>query len=105
MLKLIRTCTACPEQYDVYDDVRQVGYLRLRHGVFYADYFPPNSGERIGVYEASPQGDGIFAPEERVHYLNYACRAIQQAIASGMTKLQDGKYENEPVYQLLKDHP
>ena len=37
------TCGACPEQYDVFDsEGKQVGYLRLRHGGFRADY--PNCG-------------------------------------------------------------
>ena len=35
--RLILTCGACPEQYDVFDGDRQVGYLRLRHGHFRAD--------------------------------------------------------------------
>ena len=32
------TCFACPEQYDVFLDGEQVGYLRLKHGVFRCDY-------------------------------------------------------------------
>lgn len=32
----VRTCTACPEQYDALAGLEQVGYLRLRWGTFEA---------------------------------------------------------------------
>jgi hypothetical protein len=35
---LVLTCAACPEQYDVFFEDFQIGYLRLRHGSFRADY-------------------------------------------------------------------
>ena len=35
---LVRTCYACPEQYDVFFHDFQIGYLRLRHGNFTAEY-------------------------------------------------------------------
>lgn len=34
--KLVNTCSACPEQYDVYREDKLVGYLRLRHSKFTA---------------------------------------------------------------------
>ena len=67
------TCGACPEQYDVFHGDEQVGYLRLRHGTFSASV-PDYGGET--VYEAYPQGDGIFEDDERVFYLRAAVRAI-----------------------------
>jgi len=79
--RLVQTCGACPEQYDVYLGDREVGYMRLRHGYFYAECL----GET--VYEAHPRGDGIFEYEERDHYLNAACRAIE-------TKLNEEPEEN-----------
>lgn len=74
MFKLVRTCCACPEQYDVYFGSEEVGYLRLRHGNFRADY----RGET--VYTANPKGDGIFEYDERSFYLNQACLAIRSAM-------------------------
>ncbi len=72
--KLIQTCGACPEQYDVFKDEKQVGYLRLRHGYFRADY-PDVGGET--VYEAYPNGDGVFEDHERDFYLYEAIKAIE----------------------------
>lgn len=69
-LRLVQTCEACPEQYDVYLDEEEIGYLRLRHGTFRADY----RGET--VYVGSPRGDGTFKDDEREEYLNRGCRAI-----------------------------
>jgi hypothetical protein len=71
---LVRTCFACPEQYDVYDkNNNKVGYLRLRHGEFRADY-PDCGGET--VYESYPDGDGIFEEYERMYELTKALESI-----------------------------
>jgi plasmid stability protein len=32
VVRLVRTCFACPEQYDAFIGEEKVGYLRLRHG-------------------------------------------------------------------------
>jgi hypothetical protein len=57
----VRTCYACPEQYDVYLGEEQVAYVRLRHGRLYA--CSPDVGGKT-IYQAYPEGDGIFASEE-----------------------------------------
>lgn len=70
--KLILTCGACPEQYDVFFEEQKIGYLRLRHGRFYAEYVPT---EEI-VYVSYPKGDGIFDEDERDEQLTKAIKAI-----------------------------
>ena len=72
--ELIRTCEACPEQYDVYKGGEQVAYLRLRHGHFYASV--PDCGGDV-VYKAYPDGDGIFDDDERSAYLSAAIEAVR----------------------------
>jgi hypothetical protein len=73
--KLVLTCPACPEQYDVFDkEGRKMGYLRLRHGVFRAD--APCCGVDT-VYESHPKGDGMFDDDEREPELTKAVEAIQ----------------------------
>lgn len=74
-IKLVRTCIACPEQYDAFIGDERVGYLRLRHGYFSVDY-PSCGGETI--YEAYPNGDGIFESEERDGFLEKAKEAISK---------------------------
>ena len=74
-LKLVCTCGACPEQYDVFDGDKQVGYLRLRHGRFRADC--PDAGDET-VHEAYPRGDGIFDDDERDAHLTEAVTAIRK---------------------------
>jgi len=74
------TCGACPEQYDVFWEGERVGYLRLRHGWFYAA--TPDVGGKT-VYEASPNGDGIFDCDERVKYLTEAIEAIHTHCQAG----------------------
>lgn len=70
---LILTCSACPEQYDVYKGKQRIGYLRLRHGWFRADY--PDCGG-MTVYEAEPKGDGAFEDDERDKFLGEAVAAL-----------------------------
>lgn len=71
------TCSACPEQYDVYKDGKQVGYLRLRHGYFVASYLDCG-GET--VYESATDGDGIFMDDERDRHLFNAIQALDNYI-------------------------
>lgn len=78
------TCGACPEQYDAFFMGRQVGYLRLRHGWFYVQC-PTVGGET--VYESTPQGDGIFEPDERETELDKATKAIVGWIAQNGDKI------------------
>ena len=77
--ELKMTCPAYPEQYDVFKDGEQVGYLRLRHGYFSCDY-PDCNGETI--FEAEPKGQGYFEDEERDFYLTQAIEIIQKKINS-----------------------
>lgn len=72
-LSLVLTCPGCPEQYDVFDGDKQVGYLRLRWGEFTVNY-PDVRGEEI--FSAEPDGDGNFTDQERDYYLLKACHAI-----------------------------
>lgn len=78
MIRLKRTCYACPEQYDAYDGDRRVGYLRLRHGNFTVEC--PDAGGTL-VYHATPNGDGIFDNGERDHYLRFAVFHIEEWMA------------------------
>ena len=77
------TCPSHPEQYDVFlDGVDQVGYLRLRHGEFRADY-----GECGGptVYSATYTDPwmGVFeSPMDRRERLYQACKAIARRLSS-----------------------
>lgn len=74
--RIQRTCAACPEQYDVYDDAgQQVAYFRLRHGAFTVN--APDVGDEL-IYSAKPEGDGIFMDHERVRYLTEAILAVQE---------------------------
>jgi len=90
MIELVKTCSACPEQYDAYLDGKQVGYLRLRHGHFRVD-FPDVNGETI--YEASPRGDGAFVDNERDYYLRFAVDAIERHIQSGLAPREAPKVQ------------
>jgi hypothetical protein len=64
----------CPEQYTVSADENgkevEIGYLRLRHGCFTADY--TRGGRYVCVYSSSPDGDGAFDDHEREFELTCA---------------------------------
>lgn len=71
------TCSACPEQYDVFYNDRMVGYVRLRWGHLTAEY-PACDGETI--FEYTFENDdlkGCFdSNEERMIYLNMIANAL-----------------------------
>lgn len=78
-LTLVKTCGACPEQYDVFRGEELVGYLRLRHGHFRADCPYGNT-----VYETSAMsGDGEFCDDEREFFLSEAKKAIAATLEGG----------------------
>lgn len=76
-LEINLTCGACPEQYEVFKDGKQIAYYRLRHGEFRVDH-PECGGETI--YESEPQGDGVFEGDERLKYLLIALRILLNKI-------------------------
>lgn len=82
-ITLVQTCGACPEQYDAYIGDKQVGYLRLRHGTFRVYY--PGVNIKL-VFEACPDGDGIFEDYEREQFLETAKRAILEEHKAHWTK-------------------
>ena len=75
VVRLERTCFDFPEQYDAFIGDEKAGYLRLRHGHFRAEC-PDVWGEL--VYEASPNGDGVFDDDERPQHLDAARDAIAE---------------------------
>ncbi len=75
-IELIRTCEACPEQYDAMLDGQRIGYLRLRWGWFTVTC-PGVSGKE--VYEKQTGGGlaGMFEnDEQRKKQLKKARKAI-----------------------------
>lgn len=71
-IQLVHTCTACPEQYDAYDNRGIIiGYLRLRWRTFTVKCL---SGEII--YSARTDGSGMFETYERDKYLECAKEAL-----------------------------
>ncbi len=81
-IELVQTCYACPEQYDAYLNKDIVGYLRLRHGYFRADY----NGEP--VYRAYTNGYGIFDDDEREEHLTNAKKAIYKEFEKQMSNYE-----------------
>ena len=73
--ELLLTCYAMPEQYDVYKDGKQVAYLRLRHGYFYASC-PDVNGDII--YKADLSMEGRFHDDDREEYLTEAINAVDE---------------------------
>ena len=66
-LEFICTCGACPEQYDVFKDGKQVAYVRLRWGHLFCEY-PDVFGECIYDYSFGDAFLGHFPDEEERKY-------------------------------------
>lgn len=82
------TCTACPEQYDVYDPTTEklVGYVRLRWGCLRVEC-PDVFGEEVYWHEFDDGMLGIFETNyERDYHLDKAAQAINAWLAKKETK-------------------
>ena len=91
MFKLIQTCGACPEQYDIYleDNDKRVGYMRLRHSHFYVNHISTYQT----VYNSWVNGDGIFENEQERHkYISLGLEAIKNIIEKNTTKIPEIPY-------------
>jgi hypothetical protein len=87
--RVICVGSACPEQYEVFDDKTgvQVGYLRLRHGHFRADL---RQAGGPCVYSTTTIGDGIFDDKERLPQLKKAVKAIRKALYESVKEAKRG---------------
>ena len=68
------TCSACPEQYDVFDkDGNQVCYVRLRWGSLYAEY-PDVGGYEIYHASIGDNFGGCFENDQQrqIHLIRIA---------------------------------
>lgn len=73
-LKFTLTCSACPEQYDVYykEEKEPIWYIRLRHGELRADYIA--DGNDYTFFEENQSFDYrdwmFYSDEQRQYFLN-----------------------------------
>lgn len=81
--KLILTCDACPEQYDVFKLKKQVGYIRLRWGNFSVES-PDCGGEEVYYHRFIDEIGGFEDNEERLLYLKLAIKAIDNYLKTGI---------------------
>jgi hypothetical protein len=82
MFRLVKTCNACPEQYDVFwgTSERRIGYMRLRHGFFRTDYYHIDQQTETIYATNRCVGNGSFDPDERDEFLRWGCRAMLRAM-------------------------
>lgn len=75
-LRTVCTCSACPEQYDVFYGEQRVGYLRYRGGTFTAEY-PDCGGEVVFAVEYGDNLSGWGLPQR---FIDAALEAIESAM-------------------------
>ena len=83
-LKFVKTCSACPEQYNVFLGDQQVGYVRLRWGTLRVD-FPSHQHESgsktIYRHYFEDSMKGCFDDKkEYLKYRGYISKAIHKAL-------------------------
>lgn len=75
-LRFELTCSGCPEQYNVFEGERQVGYVRLRHGELRVDV-PDCGGREVLSHKFDDPLQGQFADTwQRYGWLQRAALAI-----------------------------
>jgi hypothetical protein len=79
-LKFVLTCGACPEQYDVFYNGKQVGYIRLRWGTLRVDY-PDVHGETVYSHSFDDGMKGCFDNEsECMYHLTNAAEKLLERV-------------------------
>lgn len=74
------TCFACPEQYDIFKNNKQVGYVRLRWGHLTCEY-PDVNNKLVYNHNFDDPMKGCFSTdEEREEYLTYCAESINKAL-------------------------
>lgn len=91
----VRTCYACPEQYDVYTEGKeQIGYVKLRYGTLKAIY-PDFGGEK--VFEYIFEGDDLKGFFDNDDERNEMLGIIATILVNKHTGSEDGKHDFEIV--------
>ena len=100
------TCSACPEQYDVYDDNNIVGYVRLRWGRLSCEY-PDVGGEEIYYASVGDGWDGCFKNDsQRRMYLTKIADEIIKKIGKENIKmrfLRHGELQDNEIVKALRE--
>lgn len=96
LMKLELTCSACPEQYELYSllDKKIKGYFRVRWSAFTCE-FPDVDGELVYLNYIDEGGwSGTFnSPEQRIEELTKAIKEI-------IKKLREPEEENPVIIDL-----
>lgn len=87
-VELRQTCSASPEQYDMYVEDENIGYFRTRHGYFTVEYLLNGTQ----VFASGIKGDGGFDSDERDFFLKEGIKAVLAAHTG---------IENEFSYRIL----
>lgn len=83
-LKFVRTCSACPEQYDVYHpEGYVVGYVRLRHGILTCTY-PDVGGEELFTYDFDCALGEFDNEDHRKMFLRFCADNIRYRLKYGV---------------------
>lgn len=71
--EFVKTCDACPEQYDVFKGDVEIGWVRLRYGSLSAHYM----GRVIYAHYFDDEYKGEFSSDdEREHFLEVIAKEI-----------------------------
>lgn len=78
-LTFVMTCSAYPEQYDVFQGAEQVGYVRLRHGDIFA--VTPNEWGTEVYHARYRNGDGYFEDDiDRMEHLTEIAEKLNERL-------------------------
>ena len=72
-LRMERTCSAAPEQYEIFRGTEAAGYIRVRWSRFTVDY--PSAGDEA-LFDGNVDGFAAFTDSERDSCLSMAIDLI-----------------------------
>lgn len=88
MLTFVRTSFACPEEYDIFENKKKVGYMRYRWGKVTV-YSPDVNGKVLISHKYGNEMSGLFEDQDtRDLFLDIA----SMAVADELGLYDDGRY-------------
>jgi hypothetical protein len=69
IVKIVRTCSACPSQWDLFADDGTSYYARYRHGYFYCE---DSFGKTCATWNSGNSWEGVMSDDEMKKILEKA---------------------------------
>jgi len=84
---MVKSCSECPEQYEMFYKGKRAGYIRVRFSIFILQY--PDALGSLLIHDDSISGYGSFTDNERHEALNLSVKIVDRIHRPIMRKVEN----------------